>query len=103
MEPSKIFKVYILRFTGYVGWGHLPLSHSVTEESPSLLSLKLCKTIDDCDMQISPFQHTVRKLSVAQLSGNMWLTVICLVVSLWLTNRVTEEWPKENRFFSSPS
>lgn len=78
-------------------------SESQCDRRTSLLSLKLCKTIDDCDMQKSPFQHTVRKLSVVQLSGDVWLKVICLVVSLWLTNRVTEEWPKENRFFSSPS
>lgn len=83
MEPSKIFKVYILRFTGYVGWGHASESQCDRRTS-SLLSLELCKTIDDCDMQICPFQHTVRKLSGAQLSGDEWFMVICLVVSLWL-------------------
>lgn len=83
--------------------GTLASESQCDRRTSSLLSLKLCKTIDDCNMQISPFQHTVRKLSVAQLSGDVWLKVICMVVSLWLTNRVTEEWPKENRFFSSPN
>lgn len=92
------FKVYRI-----CGAGALASESQCERRTSSLLSLQLYKTIDDCDMQISPFQHTARKLSVAQFSGDVWLMVICLVVSLCLNNMETEEWPKENKFLSSQS